>query len=80
MNQSSPVSLALEIKAEMTRQQVSTEDLAAKCGMSVHQVNRRLAGSVALSVHDAMLISDALGVPLWMLLQRAASCDRAVAA
>lgn len=62
--------LALEIKAEMTRQQMTAADVAAKCPLSVSQVTRRLAGTVDLTVADALTITDALGVPLYKMLER----------
>lgn len=63
--------LALEIKAEMTRQQLTAADVADQCPLSVSQVTRRLAGTVDLTVADALTITDALGVPLYEMLQRA---------
>jgi len=72
MNQSKSTGLALEIKAEMTRQQVTAADVAERCGLSVHQVSRRLSGAVDLTVADALTITDALNVPLWRLMERAA--------
>ena len=62
--------LALEIKAEMTRQQMTAADVAAKCSLSVSQVTRRLAGTVDLTVSDALTITDALGIPLYKMLAR----------
>ena len=64
-------SLTLEIKAEMTRQQLTSADLAERCELSVHQVNRRLSGTVDLTIADALLIADALAVPLHKLMERA---------
>ena len=72
MNQPTSTSLVLEIKAEMTRQQVTAADVAERCGLSVHQVSRRLTGTVDLTVSDALTITDALNVPLWRLMERAA--------
>ena len=71
MKTSSPTLLALEMRAEMARQQVSAADLAGRCALSEPQVARRLSGSVGLTVSDALLLADALGVPLWKLMQRA---------
>ncbi len=64
--------LVLEIKAEMARQQLTAADVAERCGLSVHQVNRRLTGAVELTVADAGLIATALRIPLYRLMQRAA--------
>lgn len=64
--------LVLEIKAEMARQQLTAADVAELCGLSVHQVNRRLTGAVELTVADSGLIATALHVPLYRLMQRAA--------
>lgn len=63
--------LALEIKAEMTRQRLTAADVASRCSLSVSQVTRRLAGTVDLTVADALTITDALGVPLYKMLERA---------
>lgn len=63
--------LVLEIKAEMARQQLTAADVAERSDLSVHQVNRRLTGAVELTIADAMLISDALGVALYKLMERA---------
>ena len=68
-------SLALEIKAEMTRQQTTAADVAARCSLSVSQVTRRLAGTVDLTVADALVITDALGVPLYKMLERACPAE-----
>ena len=53
-------SLTLEIKAEMTRQQLTAADVAERCELSIHQVNRRLSGAVDLTIADALLIADAI--------------------
>ncbi len=71
MKTSAPTPLALEMRAEMARQQMSAADLANRCELSEPQVARRLSGSVSLTVADALTLSDALGVPLWKLMQRA---------
>jgi transcriptional regulator with XRE-family HTH domain len=71
MKTSTPTALALEIRAEMARQQIGAGDLAGRCELSEPQVARRLSGAVALTVSDALLLADALGVPLWKLMQRA---------
>ena len=63
--------LTLELKAEMTRQQLTAADIADRCGLSVHQVGRRLSGAVDLTVDDALKMAAALGVPLYRLMQRA---------
>lgn len=63
--------LVLELKAEMTRQQLTAADVADRCGLSVHQVGRRLSGAVDLTVDDALKIAEALGVPLHRLMERA---------
>ena len=65
--------LTLELKAEMTRQQLTAADVADRCGLSVHQVTRRLAGAVDLTVDDALKVAEALGVPLYRLMERAAT-------
>jgi len=71
--------LALEIKAEMTRQKLTAADVAARCSLSVSQVTRRLAGTVDLTVADALVITDALGVPLYKMLERALPAEVAAA-
>jgi transcriptional regulator with XRE-family HTH domain len=69
--------LALEIKAEMTRQRLTAADVASRCSLSVSQVTRRLAGTVDLTVADALVITDALGVPLYKMLERALPIEAA---
>ena len=71
MKTSVPTPLALEMRAEMARQQMSAGDLAERCELSEPQVARRLSGAVGLTVSDALVLSGALGVPLWLLMQRA---------
>lgn len=65
--------LTLELKAEMTRQQLTAADVADRCGLSVHQVGRRLSGAVDLTVDDALKVAEALGVPLYRLMERAST-------
>ena len=72
--------LVLEIKAEMTRQQLTAANIADRCeGLSVHQVTRRLAGVVDLTVADALTITGALGIPLYKMLERAQSIESSAA-
>lgn len=71
MNNHPTTSLVLEIKSEMTRQQLTAAEVAERCELSVHQVNRRLSGAVDLTIADALLIADALAVPLYKLMERA---------
>lgn len=75
MKTSTPTPVVLEIRAEMARQQISAGDLASRCDLSEPQLARRLSGAVSLTVSDGLTISNALGVPLWKLMQRA-TADR----
>lgn len=71
MTASTPTPLALEIRAEMARQQLTAADLAVRCDLSVSQVTRRLNGTVDISIGEAVILTDAVGVPLHTMLQRA---------
>ena len=73
-------SLILEIKAEMVRRQTDYQSLATATGMSESQLSRRLSGAVSLTVADAMVITEALGLPLWKVMQRAAESTHVSAA
>ena len=73
-------SLILEIKAEMVRRQIDYQALATATGMSESQLSRRLSGAVSLTVADAMAITEALGLPLWKVMQRAAGSTQVSAA
>ena len=55
--------IALEVRAEMARQGMTQESLAARIGWDQRRVSRRLTGEVALNVTELECIADALGVP-----------------
>ena len=54
--------VASEIKGELARRSMSQLDLAIAIGKRPEYVQRRLSGSVELSVTDVELIGGALGV------------------
>ncbi len=67
-NQTPPVQdvavrVAREVRAEMARQGVTQESLAARIGWSQRSVSRRLTGLVPLDVVELATVADALGVP-----------------
>ena len=71
MNNTQPSGLALEIRAEMTRQQLNPSEVSERCDLSSRQLRRRLSGEVEMTVGEAMEIAGAIGVPLFELLRRA---------
>lgn len=71
MNKPATDAVVLEVRAEMARQQLTIADMSERCGLSVPQLNRRLTGTVELTMADALLISDGLGVALSTLIARA---------
>jgi transcriptional regulator with XRE-family HTH domain len=64
--------IALEVRAEMTRQSITQESLGARIGWDQRRVSRRLTGEVALDVAELATIADALGVPVTKFLTASA--------
>ncbi len=52
----------MEIKVQMTRQQLTQEKLAARLGWSSSRLNRLLKGRIKLTLDDLRHIADMLGV------------------
>ncbi len=52
----------MEIKVQMTRQQLTQEKLAARLGWSSSRLNRLLKGRMKLTLDDLRHIADMLGV------------------
>lgn len=57
-----------EIRAEMARQRLTQRELAERLGSQQSWLSRRLTGGVALTLDDAELIAEALGVSLVQLV------------
>jgi transcriptional regulator with XRE-family HTH domain len=63
--------LAAEIRAEMARQRVSINQLAAGTSISASTLYRRLNGVKPFNVDELDAIAVFLGVPAWELAERA---------
>jgi transcriptional regulator with XRE-family HTH domain len=59
---------ALEIRAEIGRQQRSSASLARELGWSKMYLSRRLSGEMPLNLVDVERIADALHVPIRQLM------------
>jgi transcriptional regulator with XRE-family HTH domain len=55
---------AAEVRAEIARQQITQDGLAARLGVSQTWVSRRINGNTAFSTEDLDLVARALGVPV----------------
>lgn len=64
-------SVAAEARAALARAQMTQTDLAAATGRSRPYWQKRLAGSVSLSIDDLSLIAEATGTPLADLVRAA---------
>lgn len=56
--------VAAEVRAEIARQGLNQASMATRLGWSQPFLSRRLAGVVALSVGELVVIADNLGVPV----------------
>jgi transcriptional regulator with XRE-family HTH domain len=62
-----PAAVAQRIKAEAARQRIPQAVLAEKIGVNQQNVSKRLAGVAPISVVEAGLFADALGVSVaWL--------------
>jgi predicted transcriptional regulator len=57
-----------EIRAEMVRQDLSQWEVANRIGWRQQKLQRRLAGSVDMTISDLELITEAVGIKLNMQL------------
>ena len=55
--------VAAEIRAEIARQGMTQDQLAAKTGISQSSLSRRLTAAYPFSTSEIAAIADALGVP-----------------
>jgi len=60
--------VATEVRAEMARQRVSQDALAAAIGMSQAAVSRRLSGDIPFDVAELEDVATALRVPISQFL------------
>lgn len=60
--------VAAEIRAEMGRQNLSQQQLAARMGQAQPWVSRRIKGNASLDLDDLDAFAAALNVPLHRLL------------
>lgn len=60
-----------EIRAELARQGVTQESLAAGTDMSTSALHRRLSGQTELTIGEAEVIAEALGLNVVELVRRA---------
>lgn len=56
--------VAAEVRAEMARQQMSQEKLAALTGLSQSRISRRLVGDRPFDITELAAVATALGVPV----------------
>lgn len=68
MSETITASVAAEVRAELARQRISQQLLAAKLGVSQQWVSRRIAGTVAFDVDELARIARLLGVPMAQFL------------
>jgi transcriptional regulator with XRE-family HTH domain len=68
MSETITASVAAEVRAELARQRMSQQLLAAKLGVSQQWVSRRIAGTVAFDVNELARIAGLLGVPMSQFL------------
>lgn len=54
--------VALEVKAQMVRQEVNQQQLAESLGLSQAAVSRRLTGEVPFDVNELVAVAAALGI------------------
>jgi transcriptional regulator with XRE-family HTH domain len=63
----SPAAVAQRIKAEAARQGIPQTALAETVGVTQQNISRRLTGKGAITVDEAALFADALGVSVaWL--------------
>jgi transcriptional regulator with XRE-family HTH domain len=67
--------VAAEIRAEMGRQRMSQEALAARIGISQQSLSRRLLGTYPFNTIELAKAAEALNVPVGRLLSRAVSAE-----
>jgi transcriptional regulator with XRE-family HTH domain len=68
MTETPSEAVAGALRAEMARRRVDTRELAERVGKSHAWVHRRMTGAVAVSVDDAHLLAEALGIDAGVLL------------
>lgn len=68
MSESPSEAVAGQLRAEMARRRVDTRELAQRVGKSRMWVSRRMTGETALTIDDAHLVADALGIDPSVLL------------
>lgn len=69
--------VAIEVRAEMTRQKVSQAALADRLGWPQQRVSRRITGAVPFDVTELAAVAAALGVPVARFIPSAG--DRVIA-
>lgn len=63
--------VAAEVRAELGRQRMSQEALAARIGISQQALSRRLLGQYPFNTSELAKAAEALKVPVGRLLSRA---------
>jgi transcriptional regulator with XRE-family HTH domain len=62
-----PAAVAQRVKEEAARQRIPQAALAERIGVTQQNVSRRLAGTAPITVVEAELFADALGVSIaWL--------------
>ena len=61
--------LGTALKAALLYREVTTEELAARAGVSVESVRRWVRGDTNMSAADASTVADVLDVPAELLLR-----------
>lgn len=54
--------VAAEVRAEMARQRLSSQDLAEQINFTTSTLHRRLTGQVPFDMEELFLVANALGV------------------
>ena len=58
-----------EVRAEMSRQRMTRQALADRCGIPLYSLDRRLSGRVDITLGEAEAIANALNVPFDQLIR-----------